>query len=121
VDVNLYKAKINRFENNNVLRADIYVLGIVIRNKKMKLAKLTTKSLRSQDKFVQEAARLCWKEITKYITMGETYIMRIYGKDPYTCEIYPERLEGKSLNDHLIENGFALYQKKFVKNLVDNL
>lgn len=113
-DERFFKCELVKIQDANHLRVNIDVLGITLKNVKLKLYGVNMPQLKSKDPFVREAAQRCIREMRKFLKDGKIYTMRISGHDKYVAEVYPEELNGQTLNDYMLKNGFALYS--FVKN-----
>ena len=108
-DVRYFHAILVRVQDTNNLKLDIECLGLVIKNKKVRLHGVIMPAWRSNEKKKKNAADLCMKEIKKYLRQNKRYVIRVYGKERMSCDIYPEELQGKSLNQHLLDSGFAMH------------
>lgn len=116
-DTRYYKCKLIKIQDTNILRVNIKCVGgVCLENRKIRFYGVIMPKWRSKDPDVKKSADLCMEEIKKFLVIGEEYTLKIYGNDILYFDVFPDKLQGKSLNKYLLKNGFAL--NHYIKDLL---
>lgn len=105
--VGFYNAKILRYVDANNIKIEVTFLNVAV-TAICRLKGITMPSLRSGDIEKMRKAQDCITEMKKHCQVGKSVLIKIHPNEKKNyIDIYPKGIDGMSLVDYLLINGFG--------------